>query len=252
MRLAGKTIVVTGASSGMGKSMTELFVREGANVVAVARREERLRSLAMQLADAPGKITVHQADVSNKADVEASIDLAVQTYGRLDVLVNNAGVMDDFSPVGDITDEEISRVFSVNLFGVMYAMRKAVQVFQNQGGGGNIINVASVGAHITCAGAIYCSSKAAVTALTKNTAYMYLPQHIRCNAIAPGAIGTEIAGTLHNINQQGSARVRRLPPEGPSAGTPEQVAAAALFLASDESSYINGNVLIADGGWTAG
>lgn len=252
MKLEGKTAVVTGASSGMGKAIVERFVNEGANVVAVARRKERLDALVASLADAPGKVVAFPGDVSKREDNEAMIDFAVETFGRLDVLVNNAGVMDDMSPIGEITDEMIPRVFNINVYGPMYAMRKAVNVFLAQGDGGNIVNVSSVGSMRTAAGAVYCASKAAMTALTKNTAYMYIPQKIRCNAIAPGGIATEIGSSMGVPNANGYARIKNVLATSPEQGSAQQIAAAALFLASDESSYVNGDVLMVDGGWTAG
>jgi len=134
----------------------------------------------------------------------------------------------------------------------MYAMRKAVQVFLAQGGGGNIINIASLGAMRTCAGAVYAASKAAVVSLTRNTAYMYMPEGIRCNAIAPGGIVTEISNSMGVPNMTGYGRVKNVLATAPAPGTAEQIASAALFLASDDSSYVNGDVLLLDGGWNAG
>jgi len=252
MKLNGKSIVVTGASSGMGKSIVERFVHEGANVIAMARRKERLEALAETLKDAPGKVIPFVGDVSKEADMEAVIDLAVKEFGRLDVLVNNAGIMDDMSPIGDVKNENIERIFAVNVYGPMYAMRKAVQVFKEQGDGGNIINVASFGALRTAAGAVYSASKAAVVSLSKNTAFMYLPDGIRCNVIAPGGIATEIATSMGMPNMNGYSRVQKVMATAPEMGTGEQIAGAALFLASDDSSYVNGDVLMVDGGWAAG
>ncbi|MBQ8264110.1 MAG: glucose 1-dehydrogenase [Oscillospiraceae bacterium] len=252
MKLQNKSVVVTGASSGMGKAIVELFAREGANIVAVARRAERLEELAASLASAPGKVVPFAGDVSREETMVGAIDLAVKEFGRLDILINNAGVMDDMSPIGDIKNEKIDQVFSVNVYGPMYSMRKAVQVFLAQGGGGNIINVASLGAMRSCAGAIYTASKAAVVSLTKNTAYMYMPDGIRCNAIAPGGIATEISTSMGMPNMAGYGRVKNVLATAPAPGSPEQIASAALFLASDDSSYVNGDVLLVDGGWAAG
>ncbi len=251
MRLQGRSVVVTGASSGMGKEIVRRFVQEGANVVAVARRKERLEELAASLAGLPGKVIPFVGDVSKREDNEAAIDRAVEEFGRLDVLVNNAGIMDDMGPIGDFTDEKLEQVFRTNVYGPMYAMRRAVAVFREQGGG-NIINVASLGAMRSCAGAVYCASKAALVSLTKNTAFMYLPDNIRCNAIAPGGIETEISTSMGMPNMAGYGRVKNVLATSPAPGKAEHIANAALFLASDESAYVNGDVLLVDGGWNAG
>lgn len=251
MRLEGKSIVVTGASSGMGKAIVELFVKEGALVVAVARRKERLEALKESLKTQKGQVLIFQGDVSKREDNEKMIELAVQNFGKLDVLVNNAGVMDDMAAIGDVQDEKYEQVMKVNVYGPMCAMRKAISVFKEQGYG-NIINVASVGGMRTAAGSVYCASKAALLAMTRNTAFMYIPEHIRCNAIAPGGIQTEIASSMGMPNQSGYARVQKVLATAPQPGKPEDIASAALFLASDDSQYINGDTLVVDGGWIAG
>lgn len=252
MKLNGKSVVVTGASSGMGKAIVEKFVREGAKVIAIARRKERLDALVESLKGEPGTVIPFAGDISKEETVTEAIELAVKEFGRLDIMVNNAGIMDDMSPIGDVANEKIEQIFAVNVYGPMYAMRKAVQVFLAQGGGGNIINIASLGAMRTCAGAVYAASKAAVVSLTKNTAYMYMPEGIRCNAIAPGGIVTEISNSMGVPNMTGYGRVKNVLATAPAPGTAEQIASAALFLASDDSSYVNGDVLLLDGGWNAG
>ena len=251
MKLANKSVVVTGASAGMGKHIVELFVREGANVVAVARRAERLADLKASLADAPGKLVVFAGDVSKKEDNEAMIDLAVKEFGKLDVLVNNAGVMDDMAAMANVTDEKYDYVMGINVYGPMCSMRKACQVFLAQGNGGNIINVSSVGGSHQAAGPIYCASKAAVNAYSRSVAFTYMKEHIRCNVIAPGGIATEIGAAMGMPDMDGFSRVRPVQALAPETGSTSDIANTALFLASDDSAYISGAILPVDGGWTA-
>jgi NAD(P)-dependent dehydrogenase (short-subunit alcohol dehydrogenase family) len=250
MRLQGKSAVVTGASAGMGHAIVSRFVQEGANVVAVARRQERLEELAKSLEGSAGKVIVFVGDIGVESTSTRMIDLAVSEFGRLDILVNDAGIMDDMSPVGDVSNEMLEKLLRVNTLGAIYAMRKAAQVFLAQGEGGNIINIASVGSEHNTAGVAYAASKAALVAATKNTAYMYMGEEIRCNAISPGGVLTEIAMVMPTPKEFGMERIGGLLALAPEMGMPEDIAAAALFLASDESSFINGTVLTADGGWT--
>lgn len=249
MKLQDKVVVVTGASSGMGKAIVELFVREGASVVAVARRTERLEALKESLAAEPGKMIAFTGDVSKREDCEGMIDLAVKEFGKLDVLVNNAGVMDDMAPIAEATDEKYEQVMRVNVYGPMAAMRKACQVFLAQGNGGNIINVSSIGSMHQAAGPVYGASKAALNAMSKNTAFMYMKEGIRCNVIAPGGIKTEIGMAMGRPNITGYQKISGVLGLAPAQGEAEDIAKAALFLASDESSYISGVVMPVDGGW---
>lgn len=249
MRLENKSVVVTGASAGMGKAIVELFAAEGANVVAVARRKERLDELVEALKDLPGRVVPFAGDMTKEETAIGAIDCAVEEFGRLDILINNAGVMDDMSPIGSFSDEKLETVFNVNVYGPMYSMRKATQVFLEQGDGGNIINVASLGAYRACAGAVYCASKAALISLTKNTAFMYMAEGIRCNAIVPGGINTEISSAMGRPNIDGYTRVQKILAGAPAPGDAIDIANAALFLASDESKYVNGDALHVDGGW---
>lgn len=207
MKLKNKSFAVTGASSGMGKAIVELFVEEGANVVAVAHRKERLEALAESLKNEAGQVQVFAGDVSRRKDCEGMIDAAVAAWGRLDILVNNAGVMGDMAPIAEVSDEKFRQVMDVNVYGPMAAMRKAVQVFLEQGQGGNIINVSSVSASHQAAGPIYGASKAALHAMSRNTAYMYKGDKIRVNVIAPGGINTEIATAMGRPNMDGYTRL---------------------------------------------
>lgn len=251
MRLEGKSIVVTGASSGMGKVIVQEYVKQGAKVVAVARRMERLEELAESLKDESGIIVPFQADVSKVEDCEAMIDKAVEEFGRLDVLVNNAGVMDNMATVANFPDERYEQVMNVNVAGPLYAIRKAVNVFLNQGDGGNIITTSSVGAKHQAAGVIYGASKAAINSIVRHTAFVYRNEKIRCNAIAPGGINTEISSSMGEVDMDGAGRINQVQKMSPGMGEGLDIANLAVFLASDESSFISGQIIAVDGGWTS-
>lgn len=250
-KLNGKSVVVTGASSGMGRDIVRLFVKEGASVVAVARRTERLEALKEELANEEGKILPYTGDVSKLEDCEGMIDAAVKEFGKLDILVNNAGVMDDMSTVADFTDEKYNSVMAINVYGPLAATRKAVNVFLEQGNGGNIITVSSIGAKHQAAGVVYGASKAAVNAMIRHTAFVYRNEKIRCNGIAPGGIQTEIGSSMGNVNMDGAGRIQAVQAMMPGMGQGSDIANTALYLASDESAFVSGQIIAVDGGWTS-
>ncbi|WP_405083010.1 SDR family oxidoreductase [Paenibacillus chitinolyticus] len=252
MRLEGKVAVVTGAASGMGKAITELYAKEGAKVVVSDLNIEGAEAVAAAIQAGGGEAVAVKTNVAELNDIQAMIDTAVNKYGTLDILVNNAGIMDNMAAVGDVDDDRWDLIFDINTKGVMRAIRKSIPIFLEKGKG-VIINTASTGgfsgAH---AGAAYTASKHAVIGLTKNTAFMYAQKGIRCNAIAPGATMTNIASTITNVNEFGASRTKVTQGVIPRVGQAEEIAQVALFLASDESSFVNGAVIAADGGWTAG
>ena len=253
MKLQDKVAIVTGASSGMGRDIAYLFAKEGATVYAVARRVDRLEELANSTKEFAGKIIPLGADLMKKEDAEMIIDVAIKEYGRLDILVNNAGIMDDFSPVGDVTDEMLEKVFALNVYAPFYTSRKAINIFLKQESG-NIINVASIGGLFGArAGATYTASKHALVGLTKNTGFMYAKNNIRCNAICPGGVDTEvgIGEFMGNINETGMNIIMPNTVGNPRSGSGMEIATIALFLASEDSSFVNGQCIVADSGWTA-
>ena len=251
MKLEGKVAVVTGAGSGIGRAIATLFVQEGAKVVATDLVPAGLESLAAELgANGPGSLTTITGDVSKREDAEKMVDVAVSSYGTIDILINNAGIMDNFVPVADIDDALFERVLGVNLWGPMYTMRKALAVMLEKGSG-SIVNIASVaGLEGGRGGSSYTASKHGVIGLSMAAAFAYAQKGIRCNVIAPGPVATNIA--VPNPNQFGMSRSQLTFATIVRQGQPSELANAALFLASDDASFVNGAVLVVDGGWTAG
>lgn len=248
MRFEGKCVVVTGASSGMGRKIALDFAKEGATVIAVARRLERLEEIAKEAEGFAGKILPYQGDISLEEVNNGMIDYAVKKCGKLDVLVNNAGIMDEFTPIGELTDELFNKVMAVNLNGPIYAMRKAVQVMLEQETKGNIVNIASIGGVCGArAGVAYTASKHAIVGATKNTAYMYAGK-IRCNVICPGGVETEVMNSQTNISQFGVGRIMAGLDTSIPAGKVEDISTAVLYIASDDAKFMTGAEIVIDGG----
>ena len=251
MKFEGKSVVLTGASSGMGLEIAKMFASEGATVVAVARRKESLEQLAKETENMPGKIIPYVGDVSSEEVNVGMIECAVKECGKLDILVNNAGVMDEFKPIGEVTNELWEKIMKINLEGPMFAMRKAVEVMTAQENGGNIINIASIGGiRGGKAGAAYTASKHALVGLTKNTAYMYVNNKIRCNVVCPGGVETEVMNSQTNISQMGIGRVMAGVDQTIRQGQSSEIAATVAFLADDAAAFINGAEIVIDGGVT--
>jgi len=251
MKLKDKVAVVTGAASGMGKAIAELYAKEGAKVIVADLNLQGAEDTAQAITGSGGTAKAVEVNVAKLEDIENMIDTAVSEFGTMDILVNNAGIMDGMEAAGDIDDKKWDLIFDINTKGVIRAIRKAIPIFLEKGKG-NIINTASTGglngAH---AGVAYVASKHAVVGLTKNTGYMYAKEGIRCNAIAPGGVETNIGSSMSNLNEFGASRTKLTQAVMPRAGQAEEIAQVALFLASDESSFVNGTVITADAGWTA-
>lgn len=251
--LQDKVAIITGAGSGMGQAMAKSFAFQGAQVVGADFDEKGLNQTIKDITSNQQDAIGVKTDVSSSDQIKNLFKTAKNEFGKIDIVVNNAGIMDHFEPVGDISDQTWQRVFNIDVNGVMYGMREAVKEFLPQQKG-VILNTASVGGIFGGRGGIaYTAAKHAVVGLTKNTAYMYENKGIRTNAIAPGGVQTNIGKSIgKNVDQFGfkrqSAGMSVFPKIG--AGTPQQIANAALFLVSDQASFINGVILPVDGGWT--
>ncbi len=250
-KLENKVAIITGAAAGMGKAIAQLFAQEGAKVTVSDINLEGAETVAKEIADDGGEAIAVKTDVSSEEDIQVLIDATLKAYNTVDILVNNAGIMDNFTPVASITDEQWDKVFAVNTTGPMRTIRKVMPIFLEKESG-VILNISSVGGlRGSRAGVAYTASKHAVIGLTKNIGFQYAPKGIRCNAIAPGAVATEIGATITAPDPYGMERAMVGMQINPGTGQPVDIANTALFLVSDDSGFINGTVLTADAGWTA-
>ena len=251
MRLADKVSIITGGGGGMGRVAARMFAEHGAKVVVAEYGEAAGRETVDQITAAGGQATFVQADVSKEADAKAMIDHAVATYGRLDVLYNNAGIM----PEADhsVLDTDVAtwdRVMAVNVRGVFLGCKYAIPAME-AGGGGSIINIASFVALVGCSVPqdAYTASKGAVLALTKSLAVQFAPRGVRTNAICPGPVETPLLMDWL-VKDEEAKRIRLARNPSGRFGKPEEIVNMAVYLASDESRWTNGASLVVDGGIT--
>ena len=251
MRLLGKVAVVTGASSGLGRAIAIMYAKEGAKVLAVARRKEKLDEIVEMSKNYKGEIVALQGDVSIREDNITMIDKAVELFGKIDILVNNAGIEDGMNAIVDMSDETWHKVMDVNLNSIFYSSKRALEyMLKNQSG--NIINMSSVaGLRGGRAGIAYTTTKHALIGMTENIAFMYAPQGIRCNAICPGSTESEMTAGMGGYDHFGMKRAISGAGNAIRMGKADEVATIAVFLASEESSFINGQSIACDAGWIA-
>lgn len=248
-RLAGKIAIVTGASRGIGSATTRLFAQEGAAVVLASRSETEMAALVTEITANGGQALAVQTDVANAASVEALIRRVVDTYGRLDIAVNNAGIAGGNRPLAETSEDTFDRVIATNLKGVFLSMKYEIPAMLASGGGA-IVNMTSTAGLIGVGAGIapYVASKHGVVGLTKAAALEYAARHIRVNAVAPGTTLTSV--NEHWINDpQISQRITSIISMGRIAQA-EEVAQAVLWLCSDAASYVTGVTLPVDAGYT--
>lgn len=244
MRLNGKVAVITGAARGIGKACAQRFLNDGAKVVVGDIEADTLAATARQLG-ADHSLRALRADVSKRADVDRLVHTAVEAFGRLDVIINNAGIAHK-QDLLDITEDDFDEVIGVNLKGALFGVQAAARQMMAQGGGGVIINMSSVNAHLAIPDLTsYAISKGGMKQLTALAAVALAPHRIRVCGIGPGTIMTEMVAQV--ISDEARRTVLSRTPAG-RFGDPSEIASVAAFLASDDASYITGQTVYADGG----
>ena len=255
--LQGKVVIITGAGSGVGQAATYLFTRHGAKVLAADLNGEAIEKTVAAVQAQGGNAVAQACDVASMSAVDALVAAAVKAFGRLDVIYNNVGITIQPKPGQpprnflNTTQEEIDKLYAVNVGGVLNGCRAAVRQFESQGGGGVIVNTASVAGLIGYGGVVYGSTKGAVTTLTRTLAIELAPQNIRVNSVCPAGMPTNFIGGGVSMSEAARASMAASHPLGRPIEAIE-CANAALFLASDLASNITGVNLPVDGGLTAG
>ncbi len=248
-RLDGKVALISGGARGQGAAEARLFVREGATVIFGDILDEEGKKVEADIRASGGEAIYVHLNVTREADWRAAVATAVQTYGKVNVLVNNAGILFR-SKIEETTEADWDRIMAVNVKGVFLGTKCVIPAMR-RAGGGSIVNISSTAGLVGSPGATaaYTATKGAVRLFTKATAIQHAKDGIRCNSVHPGPIATDMIKDMLEDRVLWEQRLRRLPMG--RAGTPEDVAYGVLYLASDESSYVTGSELVIDGGTTA-
>jgi len=245
--MKNKTVIITGAASGIGKSTAQLFAREGANVVVSDINEADGNQVVKEIIEKGGKAAFFKTDVSKPEEMKALVDFTLKTYGQLDVAVNNAGVGGEINPVGDMSIEGWNNIIAINLNSLFYGMMYQIQAMLKNGSG-SIVNISSILGAVGFAGSAgYTAAKHGVVGLTQTAALEYSAQKIRVNAVGPGFIETPL---LDALDADMKKQLVALHPIG-RLGKSEEVAEIIFWLASDKASFVTGSYYPVDGGYLA-
>jgi NAD(P)-dependent dehydrogenase (short-subunit alcohol dehydrogenase family) len=251
-RLAGKVAIVTGSGTGIGRAIALALAVEGAKVALVGRRKDKLDEVVEEIRNAEGEAISAKADITKSSDTKAVVDQVEKQFGKLNILVNNAGAL-SVSTIETISEDDWDRIITTNLKGPFLMSRAALPAMR-RAGGGSIVNIGSVlGLVAVKDRAAYCASKGGVTLLTKAMALDHSHEHIRVNCICPSVVETDLIRDVFAKSDEGrkarEARIATIPMG--RFGQPQDVAGLAIFLASDESSWMTGTAIPLDGGVTA-
>ncbi|WP_439573230.1 SDR family NAD(P)-dependent oxidoreductase [Phreatobacter sp.] len=251
-RLKDKRTIVTGAGSGIGRASARLFAKEGALVLAVDRDGDKVAAVAAEIADAGGRCIAMAADAGSEADVKAYVAKAVSEFGGLDAIYANAGISGGLTPFFEQTVEQWQEILRINLIGPFLAIREVAPLMIRQGSGAIVCTASVAGLRANAGGSPYSASKAGVVSLVQTAANAFYGTGVRVNAVCPGLIETGMTVPIFDhARQRGTeGKLGQLNPLT-RPGQPEEIAAMALFLASDEASYVNGQAFPVDGGLTS-
>lgn len=250
MKLKNKVAIITGSTRGIGAAIAEEYVKEGAKVVVVGRNEQKGNEVVEKLVGLGGSAFFKKVDLNDSAAIHGLIDETIEKYGKIDILVNNAGLDDDITATPDmITEEVYDKVMNVNVKSPFFLCQKVMPIMAANGGGA-IVNIASIAATGAGRGPIvYTISKHAMLGLTRELAFFAGHMHINVNAVLPGGVATEmIAEALNNPTNPATQLIKASPAERPA--YPSEIAKVAVFLASEDASYLHGESITVDGGFT--